>query len=87
MGGGCGSGIDSKSREREGGFSHRASRIVLGKFGFGPEDTGEKDSGGEEIGNSDLLVASALGCASGVGKFDRTPEGFGVREVEKKTIR
>jgi hypothetical protein len=84
VGGGCRYGVDSKSRERESGFSDRASRAVLGKFGFGPKDTDQKDSGGQEIGYRNLLVASTLGCASRVGKFDWAIAGLRVGEVEKK---
>ena len=72
VGSGCGSGIDSKSGKREGGFSDRASRTLLGEFGFGSEDAGETDSGGEKIGGGNLLLASASGCSSGFGKFNRT---------------
>ena len=86
MGGGCGSGIDSKSGEREGGFSDRASRNLLGELRVGSEDTGEKDSGSEEIGSGDILVPSSFGCASGVGEFDWAIEGVGIGEVEKKKV-
>ena len=86
MGGGCRSGVDSKSGEGEGGFSNRASRSVLGKLGFGPKDTGQKDSGGKEIGSRNLLLAPTSGRTSCFGKFDRAAQGFGVREVEKKRV-
>jgi len=84
VGGGCRHGVDSKSGKREGGLSDRASRAFLGEFGFGPKDEGEKDSGGEEIGSGDLLLASSVGRTSGIGEFDRAIEGLGVGEVEKK---
>ena len=64
MGSGCGYRIDSKSGEREGGFFNRASRSVLGEFHVGSEVAGKKNSGGEEIESSNLLVSSALGCSS-----------------------
>jgi len=86
MGSGCRSGIDSKGGKREGGFSDRSSRNLLGELRDGSEDEGEKDSGGEEIGSGDLLFASSIRCPSRVGEFDRAAEGFGFGEVEKKKI-
>ena len=78
MGSGCGSGIDSKSGQREGGFSDGASRAVLGELRVGSEDADKTDSGGEETRHSNLLVASASGCPSRVVKFNRATEGLGV---------
>ena len=72
VGSGCGSGIDSKSGKRKSGFSDRASRAVLGKLCVRSEDTSVKDAEGKKIGNGDLLLPSPIGCASGVGKFNRT---------------
>ena len=86
MGGGCRHGVDSKSGKREGGFSDRASRDLLGEFGFGPKDTGRTNSSGQKIGGGDLLLPSSIRCSSRAGEFDRASESLGVGEVEKKKI-
>ena len=59
----------------------------MGEFGFGPKDTGEADSGSQEIRSGDLLLASSVGCTSRVGELDWAIEGVGIGGFEAKTVR